>query len=73
MKKWYDSKHSTKTPVFKEGDEVLMKQKATCKTDPLFFPEVLKVQSRNGTRITVRHEDGRTTTRNSSFFKHVYK
>ena len=52
MKNYYDKKHQVKPLRFVVGEEVLMKQIQSSKTDPKFSPEILIVKKIKGNMVT---------------------
>ncbi|KAJ8027737.1 hypothetical protein HOLleu_29776 [Holothuria leucospilota] len=68
MKHYAEKKHSLKQSSIRVGDSVLLRQNKINKLTPPYDPKPFKVISVKGSTITAEG-DGRTITRNSSFFK----
>ena len=69
MKEYGDKKRHAKSSDICIGDSVLLKQEKKSKFSALFESVPYTVISRIRSRVTAIREDGRTITRNVSFFK----
>ena len=69
MKRHADERNHAKIPNLSIGDPMLIKvDSQKKKADPLFDPKPLVVTNWNGSIVTAER-NGKTVTRNSSFFK----
>ena len=69
MKEYGDKRRHTKSSDICVGDSVLLKQEKKAKFSASFESIPYTVISRNRSRVTAKRKDGRTITRNISFFK----
>ena len=69
MKEYGDKRRHAKSSGICVGDSVLLKQEKKSKFSASFESIPYTVISRNRSRVAATREDGRTITRNASFFK----
>ena len=69
MKAYADNKNYVRPSALKLGDRVLLKSNPTLKPCPPFEKEPYCITSKNGSMVTATNDNGRTDTRNSSFFR----
>ena len=69
MKYYADLRRNAKDRKLKIGDDVLVKQPKQNKLSTPYSPEPYQVIKQKGSMITVKNDDEKEITRNSSFFK----
>ena len=69
MKAYADNKNDVRPSGLKLGDRVLLKSNQILKSCPPFDKEPYCITAKNGSMVTATNDNGRTVTRNSSFFK----
>ena len=69
MHAYADNKNYVRPSGLKLGDRVLLKSNPTLKSCPPFEKEPYCITAKNGSMVTATNDNGRTVTRNSSFFK----
>ena len=71
MKYYADSRRNAKDRNLKIGDGVLVKQPKQNKLSTPYSPEFYQIIKQKGSMITVKNDDEKEITRNSSFFKKI--
>ena len=71
MKYYADLRRNAKDGNLKIGDDVLVKQPKQNKLSTPYSPEPYQVIKQKGSMITVKNDDKKEMTRNSSFFKKI--
>ena len=70
-KDYYDRNRRAKEADIRTGDIVICKQEKKNKLTPKFYPKHYTVVQRKYNMATAKRDDGKTVTRNVSFFKKV--